>query len=123
MIVPAGSSIRSRRSRRCGVSITTSDLRIFQSGMICPGTTRNAPERLARSEGPIDRLRIGELYDTTYGTLWKEGPYFPRGTRVQVVGLHIDQGFAFDFRVSQTASRSKRGKIGTSSISLQKKAR
>jgi hypothetical protein len=30
---------------------------------------------------------------TTYGTLWKDGTYFPRGTRVVVVGLHLDQGF------------------------------
>jgi hypothetical protein len=25
--------------------------------------------------------------------LWKDGTYFPRGTRVVVVGLHLDQGF------------------------------
>jgi hypothetical protein len=65
--------------------------------MIWAGTTRNELKRLARERRAIERLRIGELYDTTYGTLWKEGPYFPRGTRVQVVGLHIDQGFCVRF--------------------------
>lgn len=42
-------------------------------------------------------LRIGEFYDTTYGTLWKEGTYFPRGTRVTVVGMHVEQGFCVRF--------------------------
>jgi hypothetical protein len=41
----------------------------------------------------IESIRIGTYYDTTYGTLWKDGTYFPRGTRVLVVGLHIEQGF------------------------------
>jgi cytosine/adenosine deaminase-related metal-dependent hydrolase len=50
-----------------------------------------------RSERTIEKLQIGQYYDTTYGTLWKEGPYFPRGTRVQVVGFHIDQGFCVRF--------------------------
>jgi leucyl aminopeptidase (aminopeptidase T) len=45
----------------------------------------------------IDKLVIGQYYDTTYGTLWKDGTYFPRGSRVQVVGLHIDQGFCVRF--------------------------
>ncbi|HTX03364.1 MAG TPA: hypothetical protein VMD07_06770 [Candidatus Acidoferrales bacterium] len=65
--------------------------------MISSWTTRNNAKRLVRSYATIDRLRIGEYYDTTYGTLWKEGPYFPRGTRVQVVGVHIDQGFCVRF--------------------------
>jgi hypothetical protein len=65
--------------------------------MNCPWTTRTYEERLVRSKRTIDRLRIGEFYDTTYGTLWKEGPYFPRGTRVQVVGFHIEQGFCVRF--------------------------
>jgi hypothetical protein len=43
------------------------------------------------------RIRIGEYYDTTCGTLWKEGTYFPRGTRVMVVGLHVEQGFCVRF--------------------------
>jgi cytosine/adenosine deaminase-related metal-dependent hydrolase len=29
--------------------------------------------------------------------LWKDGTYFPRGTRVVVVGLHLDQGFCVRF--------------------------
>ena len=65
--------------------------------MNCPRGTRNEEERLVRSKRTIDRLRIGEFYDTTYGTLWKEGPYFPRGTRVQIVGFHIEQGFCVRF--------------------------
>jgi len=42
-------------------------------------------------------IKIGEHYDTTYGTLWKDGTYFPRGTRVSVVGVHVDQGFCVRF--------------------------
>jgi hypothetical protein len=42
-------------------------------------------------------IKIGEYYDTTYGTLWKDGTYFPRGTRVLVVGVHIDQGYCVRF--------------------------
>lgn len=44
-----------------------------------------------------DAMKIGEYYDTTYGTLWKDGTYFPRGTRVQVVGMHVEQGFCVRF--------------------------
>ena len=44
-----------------------------------------------------EHLRIGEHYDTTCGTLWKEGTYFPRGTRVMVVGMHVEQGFCVRF--------------------------
>ncbi|MBV9718568.1 MAG: hypothetical protein JOZ77_04570 [Candidatus Eremiobacteraeota bacterium] len=42
-------------------------------------------------------LKIGAVYSTTYGTLWKDGTYLPRGTQVTVVGLHIDQGFCVRF--------------------------
>jgi hypothetical protein len=42
-------------------------------------------------------LRIGEFYQTTYGTLWKDGTYFARGTRVMVSGLHLEQGFCVRF--------------------------
>ena len=42
-------------------------------------------------------IKIGEYYDTTYGTLWKDGTYFPRGTRIMVVGVHLDQGFCVRF--------------------------
>ncbi len=42
-------------------------------------------------------IKIGEYYDTTYGTLWKDGTYFPRGTRVLVVGVHLDQGYCVRF--------------------------
>jgi len=42
-------------------------------------------------------LKIGERYCTVYGTLWKDGTYFPRGTEVTVVGLHLDQGFCVRF--------------------------
>ncbi|MGH8165110.1 MAG: hypothetical protein ACREP1_12335 [Rhodanobacteraceae bacterium] len=44
-----------------------------------------------------DQLRIGTTYETTYGTLWKDGPYFPRGTKVRIVGLHLEQGFCVRF--------------------------
>ena len=42
-------------------------------------------------------IRIGSYYDTTSGTLWKDGTYFPRGTRVLVTGLHIEQGYCVQF--------------------------
>lgn len=45
----------------------------------------------------IDRIQIGHYYDTTYGTLWKDGTYFPKGTKVQVTGLHLDQGYCVRF--------------------------
>jgi hypothetical protein len=45
----------------------------------------------------VERLKIGQQYDTTYGTLWKDGTYFPRGTRVTVVGMHVEQGFCVQF--------------------------
>ncbi len=47
--------------------------------------------------GAIEKLQIGRHYDTTYGTLWKDGTYYPRGTRVLVTGLHIEQGFCVRF--------------------------
>ncbi len=45
----------------------------------------------------IEALRIGQNYQTTYGTLWKDGTYFARGTRVTVTGLHIEQGYCVRF--------------------------
>ncbi len=44
-----------------------------------------------------DALKIGRQYATTYGTLWKDGTYFPRGTCVTVVGMHLEQGFCVRF--------------------------
>lgn len=44
-----------------------------------------------------ESLKIGHHYDATYGTLWKDGTYFPRGTRVLVVGMHLEQGFCVRF--------------------------
>lgn len=44
-----------------------------------------------------EAIRIGDYYQTTYGTLWKDGTYFPRGTRVMVVGMHIEQGYCVRF--------------------------
>lgn len=60
---------------------------------------RNGPPSRERpSEGrTIEKIEIGEHYDTTYGTLWKDGTYFPRGTRVMVTGLHIEQGYCVRF--------------------------
>jgi hypothetical protein len=46
-------------------------------------------------------LKIGGRYSTTYGTLWKDGTYLPRGTEVSVVGLHLDQGFCVRFPASR----------------------
>ena len=45
----------------------------------------------------LETLKIGQGYSTTYGTLWKDGTYFPRGTAVTIVGLHIDEGFCVRF--------------------------
>jgi len=45
----------------------------------------------------IEKVEIGQHYDTTYGTLWKDGTYFPCGTRVLITGLHIEQGFCVRF--------------------------
>jgi cytosine/adenosine deaminase-related metal-dependent hydrolase len=55
------------------------------------------PETHRGDEATIDAIRVGTHYATTYGTLWKDGTYFPRGTRVLVVGLHLDQGFCVRF--------------------------
>jgi len=60
--------------------------------------TANLARSLKRPElGTIEALRIGNPYQTTYGTLWKDGTYFPRGTPVTVSGLHLDQGFCVRF--------------------------
>lgn len=45
----------------------------------------------------IEPLKIGQRYQTTYGTLWKDGTYFARGTRVILVGLHLEDGFCVRF--------------------------
>ncbi len=45
----------------------------------------------------IEPIRIGSYYDTTSGTLWKDGTYYPRGTRVLVTGLHMEQGYCVRF--------------------------
>jgi len=45
----------------------------------------------------IEPLKIGQRYQTTYGTLWKDGTYFARGTRVMLVGLHLEDGFCVRF--------------------------
>jgi hypothetical protein len=44
-----------------------------------------------------ESIKIGTYYDASYGTLWKDGTYFPRGTRVLVVGMHVEQGFCVRF--------------------------
>lgn len=46
---------------------------------------------------PIESLKIGSQYATTSGTLWKDGTYFPRGTLVTIVGMHLEQGFCVRF--------------------------
>ena len=56
------------------------------------------PEKL-KEPGTIEAIRIGVHYQTSYGTLWKDGTYFPRGTRVMVAGLHLEQGFCVRFPV------------------------
>ena len=61
------------------------------------GTRRIDARRSLRGDGTIEKIQIGQLYDTTYGTLWKDGTYYPRGTRVLVTGLHIEQGFCVRF--------------------------
>lgn len=99
----------SRRSRRYGVSITISESTIRQpsSAPFVTGTrvlrpaakTQGAGRQsfAERSSGTIGALRIGDFYQTTYGTLWKDGTYFPRGTRVMIAGLHLEQGFCVRF--------------------------
>lgn len=48
----------------------------------------------------VETLKIGRCYSTTYGTLWKDGTYLPRGTEVTIVGLHLEQGFCVRFPAS-----------------------
>jgi hypothetical protein len=57
----------------------------------------NAHDVAQRRNRTIEPIRIGSYYDTTSGTLWKDGTYYPRGTRVLVTGLHIDQGYCVRF--------------------------
>jgi hypothetical protein len=56
-----------------------------------------------RRNGTIEPIRIGSYYDTTSGTLWKDGTYYPQGTRVLVTGLHIEQGYCVRFPVEDGA--------------------
>src|ERR1700722_13509676 len=56
-----------------------------------------------RRNRTIDPIRIGSYYDTTSGTLWKDGTYYPQGTRVLVTGLHLDQGYCVRFPVEDGA--------------------
>ena len=51
----------------------------------------------------VETLKIGRRYSTSYGTLWKDGTYFPRGTEVTVVGIHLDQGFCVRFPAAEGA--------------------
>jgi hypothetical protein len=69
---------------------------IWACGIGEPPHTLDA-RRPLRGDGTIEKIQIGHLYDTTYGTLWKDGTYYPRGTRVLVTGLHIEQGFCVRF--------------------------
>jgi hypothetical protein len=63
-----------------------------------PEVRNGPPSRERPSEDrTIEKIEIGEHYDTTYGTLWKDGTYFPRGTHVLVTGLHIEQGYCVRF--------------------------
>jgi len=57
----------------------------------------NAQSVARRRDGTIEPIRIGSYYDTTSGTLWKDGTYYPPGTRVLVTGLHLDQGYCVRF--------------------------
>jgi hypothetical protein len=61
-----------------------------------PRPAKKGPKE-TRGSTTIEALRIGTHYQTTYGTLWKDGTYFPRGTRVIVAGLHLEQGFCVRF--------------------------
>lgn len=65
------------------------------------GIPRDDAEKPAIARRPgertIEKIEIGRYYDTTYGTLWKDGTYFSRGTRVLATGLHIEQGFCVRF--------------------------
>jgi hypothetical protein len=61
------------------------------------GRTGRARVPCSKGWTAIEALKIGNYYDTTYGTLWKDGTYFPRGTKVLLVGMHLDQGFCVRF--------------------------
>lgn len=63
----------------------------------CPNLLTKARVVAQRRNGTIEPIRIGTYYDTTSGTLWKDGTYYPQGTRVLVTGLHVDQGFCVRF--------------------------
>jgi hypothetical protein len=105
--VPFGSSTLSARKRKNFVSTRYSELRIRQGRRPLPLIATGILPRSAEEEDTattsshgdrtIDKIHIGQFYDTTYGTLWKDGTYFPRGSRVQITGLHIEQGFCVRF--------------------------
>ncbi len=61
------------------------------------GNRRRPTRRPLTGDRTIEKIEIGQHYDTTYGTLWKDGTYFPRGSRVSITGLHIEQGFCVRF--------------------------
>lgn len=63
----------------------------------CPPTAPRRTTSASGGDGTIDKIQIGQQYDTTYATLWKDGTYYPRGTSVSVTGLHIEQGFCVRF--------------------------
>jgi hypothetical protein len=108
MTAPPGSSITSLRNRKNGELIGYDDDRTRQplphGSFIVDGNTtaacgmmRDSARLPIRRDGTIEAIKIGHHYDTTYGTLWKDGTYFPRGTEVFVVGLHIEQGYCVRF--------------------------
>ena len=57
------------------------------------------PQSISVGRTAIEKIEIGRHYDTTYGTLWKDGTFYPRGTNVLVTGLHVEQGFCVRFPV------------------------
>jgi hypothetical protein len=71
-------------------------------GKLAEDAERFRPKRTTsalaqRRHETIEPLRIGAYYETTSGTLWKDGTYYPQGTRVLVTGLHLDQGYCVRF--------------------------
>ena len=65
----------------------------------------------------VETLKIGQRYSTSYGTLWKDGTYFPRGTEVTVVAYISTKDSACAFLPRKMANRSKPGKTGAKQIS------
>jgi hypothetical protein len=69
----------------------------WEIGVAMRKISAQAHDVAQRRNGTIEPIRIGSYYDTTSGTLWKDGTYYPQGTRVLVTGLHMDQGFCVRF--------------------------